>query len=191
MRREQFQNDSQTTLNASVLTTDVTINVVDGTVFPAAGDFRVLVDDGTDALHGRITGNTLTVTRRQEGTTPGGARCACRGHASRVAGRLAELPPRQRPAVRHDAAAFRIMDANQNRLSCRGLHALDYSGGNVASDFGNSIVLQGGGGAYLTRPIPGGPTWTLDGGRQDDGHEHRVVLGRGGRSASWTRATSR
>jgi hypothetical protein len=65
---EQFVNIAESTLDVSVDSDDTTLTVVDGSSFPATGDFRVTV--GTEImLCTARTGNDLTVTRGIEGTT--------------------------------------------------------------------------------------------------------------------------
>jgi len=160
MRREQFENDSQTTLNGAVTSGDSTITVADGTQFPSNGDFRILVDSELMLCTG-VSGNTLTVTRGLEGTTAA-------AHSSGVAvyqvvsrGGLQSYLRDNDPLFDTVRPVFRIMDASQNQLHASDFTLLDYTGGNTAYDCGNTIILQGAGGAYLTRPIPSGPTWTL------------------------------
>lgn len=68
MPREVFQNDSATTLNGGINNSVTSVVVNDGSVFPASGQFRLLV--GTELmLCTSRSGNTLTVTRGAEGTT--------------------------------------------------------------------------------------------------------------------------
>jgi hypothetical protein len=160
MRREQFKNDGQTTLNGSISDSVTSVVVTDGSVFPAGGDFRILIDDELMLCTARST-NTLTVARAQEGTTNvGHANAALVNHVVSQGGLQSYLRDND-PRFDTDRAAFRIMDASQNRLHAADFTLHDFGGGSVAYDFGNSIVFQGSGGAYLTRPIPAGPTWTL------------------------------
>lgn len=64
----QFSNFAQSRLDGAIDDNDTTVNVLDGTVFPSSGDFVVRVDDELMLCTSR-TGNALTVTRGQEGTT--------------------------------------------------------------------------------------------------------------------------
>ena len=86
-----FSNDASTTLAEAINAVDdpVTFDVADGTVFPAlsGGDtFRVSLQEGNGVIEimevTARTGNTLTATRAQEGTTATaysiGARCEIR-----------------------------------------------------------------------------------------------------------------
>lgn len=68
VRREQFVNDSDTTLNGAINDTTTSITVTDGSVFPSSGDFRILIDDEILLVTARST-NTLTVVRGAESTT--------------------------------------------------------------------------------------------------------------------------
>jgi hypothetical protein len=66
---EQYQNNSQTTLAEDLDNSETVITVTDGSVFPSAGQFRVLVDSEIFLVTSR-SGNDLTAaTRPQEGTT--------------------------------------------------------------------------------------------------------------------------
>jgi hypothetical protein len=160
MRREQFKNDSLTVLNGAVGSSDATIVVTDATVFPASGDFRVLID-GELLLCTGVSSNTLTVTRGLEGTMAAAHATAAPVYHVISQGGLQSYLRDNDPLFDTTRPAFRIMDANQNLLHAADFTLLDYGGGSVAYDCGNSIVLQGSGGAYLTRPIPAGPNWTL------------------------------
>jgi hypothetical protein len=70
-----YKNNAKTTLASDILSTDTSISVTDGSVFPSlgAGDyFLVTFDDGTNNEIVKCTAvstNTLTVTRAQESTT--------------------------------------------------------------------------------------------------------------------------
>lgn len=65
---EQIKNFGTTILNGGVDNSTTTIVVVDGSVFPATGNFRVVVDSEIMLCTSR-TGNTLTVTRGAESST--------------------------------------------------------------------------------------------------------------------------
>jgi hypothetical protein len=67
VRREILKNNAQTLLNGSINNSVTSIDVDDGSVFPATGDFRVLVEDEIMLVTGRST-NNLTVVRGREGT---------------------------------------------------------------------------------------------------------------------------
>lgn len=66
---EQLANNAASTLTAAIPdAVATTCTVVNGTVFPATGNFRVIVDTELMLCTAR-SGNTLTVTRGIEGTT--------------------------------------------------------------------------------------------------------------------------
>ena len=65
---EQIKNFGTTVLNGGVDNSTSTIVVVDGSVFPSSGNFRVVVDSEIMLCTSR-TGNTLTVTRGSESST--------------------------------------------------------------------------------------------------------------------------
>lgn len=61
-RREQFVNNSRTTLASSMTDVATTATVVDGSVFPADGDFRIIISGELMLVTARST-NVLTVVR--------------------------------------------------------------------------------------------------------------------------------
>ena len=65
---EQLQNFGLTTLNGAIDASTTTVDVADGSVFPASGNYRLLVDDEIMLVTSR-TANALTVTRGAESTT--------------------------------------------------------------------------------------------------------------------------
>lgn len=67
--REQFANNATTTLDGAIDNSQTSIDVVDGSVFPSTGNFRLIVDSEYMLCTARNT-NTLTVVRGIEGSTP-------------------------------------------------------------------------------------------------------------------------
>jgi len=65
---EQLQNFGTTTLDGGVDDSTTSVAVVDGSVFPASGTFRVNVEDELMEVSSRST-NTLTVVRGSESTS--------------------------------------------------------------------------------------------------------------------------
>lgn len=66
---EQYQNDpADTTLDEDLDGSETTVTVADGSAFPAAGNYRIRVDDEIMLVTARST-NDLTVTRGAEGTS--------------------------------------------------------------------------------------------------------------------------
>lgn len=68
MAQELFTNGAESTLSAGINDSTTSIGVADGSVFPATGNFRIRIDDEILLVTAR-SGNTLTATRGQEGTT--------------------------------------------------------------------------------------------------------------------------
>jgi hypothetical protein len=67
---ERFSNNAVTTLSAAITTTTAaSCAVTDATAFPASGNFRIKID-GEILIVTAVAGNTFTVTRGAEGTTP-------------------------------------------------------------------------------------------------------------------------
>jgi hypothetical protein len=161
MRREQFKNDGQTTLNGTISDSVTSVVVTDGSMFPAGGDFRILIDDELMLCTARST-NTLTVARAQEGTTNvSHADAALVNHVVSQGGLQSYLRDND-PLFDTDRPAFRIMDASQNRLMASDFTILNWGGTDLAAtDTGRIIVVTGSVGGFITRPYPGGSTWTL------------------------------
>lgn len=65
---EQVKNFGTTVLSGGIDASTATVVVLDGSVFPASGNFRVVVDSEIMLCTSR-TGNTLTVTRGAESST--------------------------------------------------------------------------------------------------------------------------
>ena len=65
---EQIKNFGTTVLNGAIDGSTTTVVVLDGSVFPATGNFRIVVDSEIMLCTSR-TGNTLTVTRGAESST--------------------------------------------------------------------------------------------------------------------------
>ncbi len=68
MRREQLVNNGVAVLASAMTDVQTTATVADGSVFPATGDFRIIVDDELMLVTARST-NVLTVVRGIENTT--------------------------------------------------------------------------------------------------------------------------
>lgn len=66
-RREQFVNDATTTLNGAINNVVTSITVTDGSVFPATGDVRLIIEDEIVLMTSRAT-NVLTVVRGVDGS---------------------------------------------------------------------------------------------------------------------------
>jgi hypothetical protein len=68
-KREQLANNAFSQLDGSIDASQTTLDVADGSSFPAVGNFRVTISDEIMVCTARSS-NTLTVARGQEGTTP-------------------------------------------------------------------------------------------------------------------------
>lgn len=67
---ETFANQAVTTLSAAIASVTATsCTVIDATAFPATGNFRIKIDGEILIVTARA-GNTFTITRGAEGTTP-------------------------------------------------------------------------------------------------------------------------
>jgi len=67
-RRLQHVNDASTTLNGAITLGATSITVTDGSVFPAAGDYTISINDEIILVTGRAT-HVLTVERGYDSTT--------------------------------------------------------------------------------------------------------------------------
>lgn len=65
---EQFANNASTTLNGALNNSSTSVAVTNGAPFSQSGTFRVIVDSEIMIVNS-IAGNTLSVSRGQEGTT--------------------------------------------------------------------------------------------------------------------------
>lgn len=68
MRREQLLNRTQAVLDGDINDTVTTVAVVDGSVYPSEGDWRISIDNEIMLVTARST-NNLTVVRGVDGTT--------------------------------------------------------------------------------------------------------------------------
>ena len=142
MRREQFRMTARRRSTGRSRHSVTSVVVTDGSVFPAGGDFRILIDDELMLCTARST-NTLTVARAQEGTTAAShADAALVNHVVSQGGLQSYLRDND-PLFDTDRPAFRIMDASQNRLLASDFTILNWGGTDLAAtDSGNSIVCH-------------------------------------------------
>lgn len=71
-KREQLANNAFSTLDGAINNSQTSFDVVDGSVFPSVGNFRIRVGDEIMVCTARST-DTLTVVRGQEGTAAASA----------------------------------------------------------------------------------------------------------------------
>ena len=71
MATEKFANNAVTTLNGSILSSDLTLVVTDASKFPALPQFRLKIESEYLLVTG-VAGATFTVSRGQEGSTAAG-----------------------------------------------------------------------------------------------------------------------
>lgn len=70
--RERFVDRGETQLSGAILAGDTTITVVDGSVLPPEGDFRIRLGNQEQVLVTARAGNVLTCVRGYGATTPTG-----------------------------------------------------------------------------------------------------------------------
>lgn len=140
-RREILKNNSATTLSADITSTSATsFTVTDGSVFPATGDFHLLVDTEIMLCTARST-NTLTVVRGQEGTT---AATHSNGAAVTLivtAGVMQQYGRDNVPGFDGSRPPFRLCDASGDTLTSASFTTVNLSTSSI-SDVDSAIVLR-------------------------------------------------
>jgi hypothetical protein len=168
IRREQLANNAVSKLNGAItsIATSLTLKTGDGALFPAAGDFRLMLGEEILLCTAR-SGDTLTVVRGVEGTT-----AAPYGNQTPLASIVTTGAVQTYLADNLPWAGaqlpFRIADANGkslqigNALSAGDFGVVDPDHNSVVTQSGNAISVfkpSGSGiaaGMYLTRPLPSG-----------------------------------
>jgi len=147
IRREILVNDATAVLDGSIDGSQTTLDVLDGSVFPSTGDFRVRVEDEIMLVTARAT-NTLTIVRGIEGTSGASHADALdvtaivtQGSLQRYARDNDDLFDSGRPPL------GRIVDGNGDVLT-----SADFTWFNQDS----SSVADRNGTIVLTRPLQGG-----------------------------------
>jgi len=140
VRYERFVNNAETTLNGGINASVTSVPVIDGTVFPSEGDFRLTV--GTEImLCTARSGNTLTVVRGIEGSTA----------ASQVTGAAVAAIVTQAGIDKFvtdflDPYAFerqnRLIDIDGNILTSTDFTQGNFGTSTVADDANGSITIK-------------------------------------------------
>ena len=143
--REQLKNNPQSPLSASALSTDGTISVVDGSVFPASGQFRIVIDSEIMVVTGRST-NTLTVLRGQEGTTAAGHASAANVAQILTAGGLDRWLRDSVPGAGSASSRppFALLDASGNTLTSSDFTVVNLSTSTIADQDGGIALRKAG-----------------------------------------------
>lgn len=71
MATEQYANQAQSTLSATIVAGDATLSVASAAAFPTVGNFQIVVDSEIMTVTA-VSGTTFTITRGVEGTTAAG-----------------------------------------------------------------------------------------------------------------------
>lgn len=164
-RREQFLNDASTTLDGSVNNTVTTITVTDGSIFPADGDYRLLVEDEIVLVTARST-DDLTVVRGVDGTTATSHADTTGIGTILTAGALDQIMD-DCVGGWTDRYPYRILDASGNTLTSSDFTWVNQSTATVIDDDWGGITMtlpqvSGEQHRILKRTAPVG-AWTLTG----------------------------
>jgi hypothetical protein len=126
-------------LSADILSTDTSIDVDDGSVFPSTGDFRILIGSELMLVTARST-NTLTVVRGIEGTTAASHSNADGVFQSLTVGALKQYGRDNSPGFDGSRPPFRLLDAGST------IDSSDFSVVNASTstitDQDGSIILR-------------------------------------------------
>lgn len=138
--REILKNNPQSPLSASALSTDLTLSVVDGSVFPSTGRFRIIIDSEIMVVTGRST-NTLTVKRAQEGTTAAGHGSGVNVAQILTAGGLTQWAAENLAGWGGSRPPLALVDASGNVLTSSDFTTINL-GSNTVSDSDGAVVLR-------------------------------------------------
>lgn len=141
--KEQLKNASQTTLNGAITNSATSITVTDGSVFPSAGNFRLIIDSEILLCSARST-NTLTVARGQEGTTAAShsdgatvTHIVTAASVQRVIQDYLPLVGSNQPAL-----ARIVNDSGDTILTASDFTAVNAGGSDVVSDQNGTILMR-------------------------------------------------
>jgi hypothetical protein len=156
--RELLMNNAATTLTSALSSSATTLSVASASLFPASGDFRLLVELEM-MLCTAISGTTLTVVRGVEGTTAA-------SHASGVAvvnvltqGALQALLGDNVPLA-GQRPPLRLVDASGNPLTTASFGVVSVGPPPVVKQRGTAITVARNGmasqafGTWMIRPLP-------------------------------------
>jgi hypothetical protein len=161
MKRERLVNRGVTTLSATATSSDTTISVTDGSVFPAEGNFRLLADNEQMICTARA-GNTLTVVRGDEGTTPAGHVSGITIVADLTAGNLHQFLADNVAGADGSRPPLGLFDSSGDRLTSPDFTTVNLSDSTV-TDADGAILLRmaasglSGKSTILTRSAPATP----------------------------------
>jgi len=163
VRREQFVNDAETTINGTVNATTTSIVVTDGSVFPAEGDYRLLIDSEVVLVSDNTT-NTLTVERGVDGTT-GASHTDLTTIQAVLTGGAIDQYMDDSSAGYSDRYPYRILDEDGNTLTSSNFTWVNQGTATVIDDSWGGITmttntLSGDNMRILKRSAPSG-AWTM------------------------------
>jgi len=121
---EQLANFGHTTLAEALDDSETGVDVTAGSVFPASGDFRVLVDSEIMKVTARAT-NTLTVERGAEGTTAASHSNGADIDARLTAEGLRQMMSEARGIPNGVISTKAYHNTTQGSLAASGFNALD------------------------------------------------------------------
>ena len=162
-RREQLLNDASTTINGTINDTVTTITVTDGSIFPADGDYRLLIEAEIVLVTARST-NDLTVVRGVDGTTAT-SHTDTTGIGTILTAGAIDQHMDDVTAGYSDRYPFRILDEDGNTLTSSDFTWVNQSTATVSDDDWGGITmttdtLSGDNMRILKRAAPSG-AWTM------------------------------
>lgn len=141
--KELLKNNASTMLNGGIDDNDTPITVTDGSVFPSTGDFRLIVDSELMLCTAR-SGNSLTVTRGVEGSTPASHSNGATVTHIATAGGQERWGRDNDPMFNSNRPALGrlVDDAGTTILTASDFTAVNAGGSDVVSDQNGTILMR-------------------------------------------------
>lgn len=140
--KETFANRASDSLASTITNTDTTLTLNDGSAFPsgAGNQFRVLVD--SEIMLATRSGNTLAITRAQEGTAAAGHVAAASVTQIVSAGGLQRYGRDHVPGWDGSRPPYRLVDSTGAPLTSSSFTAVNAAtNATISDDVDGSIVL--------------------------------------------------
>lgn len=144
-RAEQILNAAETTLNGSISNSATSIVVTDGSIYPAEGDYRLIIEEEIVLVTTRSS-NTLTAVRGAEGTNAVSHANATKIHAVATQGGYDQYVRDFIDPTAFDRVPNRLLDINDTTLTKSSFTSLN-NGSSVITDEthgGISIAMDAG-----------------------------------------------
>lgn len=139
-RRERFVNNASTTLNGAINNSVTSITVTAGVVFPAEGDYRLIIDTEVVLVTARAT-NVLTVVRGVDGTAAASHSNADSISALVTAGALSQYFD-DFTAGASDRRPSKLLDINNVTLTTADFSWINQGASSVTNDAWGGITIK-------------------------------------------------